>query len=905
VKAFQSTLLFGASVISLCAILPAASFAQDSVETVTVTGVRESLRDSLVMKQNSDLITENISTKDIGELPDVTIAEELDRLPGLNTTLDRGNASQAAVRGLGPRFVLGLVNGREVASSEPDQNVRWEIYPSEVVSGVQVYKSQAANILDGGIAATIDIRTVSPLDYNGPSLTLRGGPEYNEEANQLPHYSPWGMRGSASYITHLNDHFAIALGASFQREQNGYESFQGWGYNLACMPGCGNAGDVTGDGLPDSTPWGAQTEVTEIQQDRTAFMAAADWRPNSNLRIKWDGLFSGYTIHEDQLQAWYGNGTWGDWQSSSSEPTTYSPLAPPAGTSCYGAKAWAYGCVPGVSTNPNVTELGGVVVAANLPNSYADVQNTIALYSERHTLIVTGINTEWTQGDWDVKLDLSHSEAGRNNDWRAIYMDQYPQNMTFDTRAGQSPVVTVSGFGSDVANPSSQTVHTWNPSVTGPEYTRDHISAAQLDGSRAIDGSFFTAFDFGGRISDRSKNHRDFSYNLCPVTGSTVGGCTGSSADFTLPASDLSEFTVKDFTVPSMLYGRYSTLAPLVYATTAVPANSEQLPQHWKVHEEAYEGYLMAEFKSEAFGVPMNGNLGVRIANVDTTSSGYGNGLPITLKKNYTDVLPSLNMNFHLADDQIVRFGASIAVSRPPLDELRTGYSLSTSPPFTGSGGNPTLNPYRADQLDLDYEWYFHEESMFAAAAYYKHLNSFIGYGSTTQVINGITYTMYSPTNGPGGDITGLELTFQSRFYFLPGFLQNFGIYSNYAYVNSGLKEFTPVNNPLDATGLAKHTAELDLWYSAHGVEARVAYKVHSPFTIIAGWNSQSLTRLDWERTLEASLSYQWNEHIGFRLQGRNLTNEVSRSYWDNNPEELARFDTFGRSYLFDITFRE
>ncbi|MDE2110151.1 MAG: TonB-dependent receptor [Alphaproteobacteria bacterium] len=894
-KSLQRALLCGASVIAAVSAVSVSAFAQSdqsSMETVTVTGVRESLRDSLVMKQSSDLITENISTKDIGQLPDVTIAEELNRLPGLNTTLDRGNASQAAVRGLGPRFVLGLVNGREVASSEPDQNVRWEIYPSEVVSGVQVYKSQSANLLSGGIAATINIKTVDPLDYSGPSFTMRAGPEYNDEANELPHYSPWGMRGSTSYITHLSENFAIALSASFQREKNGYESFQGWGYNPATS---WNAGDVTGDGVPDATPWGAQTEVTEIQQDRTAFSGAADWRPNSNLRIKLDALYSGYTIHEDQFQAWYGNGTWGDWTSFATSPPVHTP--------CDGSAASKYGCVAGVA-NPNVTTLGGVVVAANLANSYADVQNTIALYSERHTLVVGGLNTEWTQGAWDVKLDLSHSEAARNNDWQAIYADQYPQNMTFDTRAGQSPVVTVSGGGFDVANPAAQVVHTWNPSSTGPEYTRDHISAAQLDGSRTIEGSFFTEFDFGARMSERSKNHRDFQFHLCPVTGSTVGSCSGSSADFTLPASDLSEFTVRDFSVPSMVYGKYETLAPLLFKTTAVPAGSEQLPQHWKVHEGVFEGYLMTSFKSDVMGVPMSGNLGVRISNVATTSSGYSNNLPITVKKNYTDVLPSLNLNFHLSDEQILRFGAAIAVSRPPLDELRTGFSLSTSPPYTGSGGNPFLNPYKVDQVDLDYEWYFHEEALFAAALYYKHLNSFIGYGSTTQDINGTTYTMYSPLNGPGGDVTGLELTFQSRLYFLPGFLKDFGIYSNYAYVNSGLKEFSPVNNPLDATGLAKHTAELDLWYSANDIEARIAYKVHSPFTIIAGWNSQSLTRLDWERTLEASLSYQWNDHIGFRLQGRNLTNEVSRSYWDNNPEELARFDTFGRSFLFDISYK-
>ena len=120
----------------------------------------------------------------------MTIAEELNRLPGVNTTRDRGNASQASVRGLGPRLVLGLVNGREVASSEPSQDLRWEIYPSEVLSGAEVFKTQDASLISGGIAATVDIRTLSPLDYHGPEFSLRAGPTYNEEGKDLPDYNP-------------------------------------------------------------------------------------------------------------------------------------------------------------------------------------------------------------------------------------------------------------------------------------------------------------------------------------------------------------------------------------------------------------------------------------------------------------------------------------------------------------------------------------------------------------------------------------------------------------------------------------------------------------------------------------------------------------------------------------------
>jgi iron complex outermembrane receptor protein len=197
----------------------------DTLSEIVVTGVRQAMKDSIGVKQSSDLIGDNISTAEIGQLPDVTIAEELNRLPGVNTTRDRGNASQASVRGLGPRLVLGLVNGREVASSEPSQDLRWEIYPSEVLSGAQVYKSQDAALIPGGIAATVDIRTLSPLDYKGPEFSFRAGPTYNDEGRDLPGYSPVGYRGSGGFITHINDDFAVSLAASVQRRRTAFLTF--------------------------------------------------------------------------------------------------------------------------------------------------------------------------------------------------------------------------------------------------------------------------------------------------------------------------------------------------------------------------------------------------------------------------------------------------------------------------------------------------------------------------------------------------------------------------------------------------------------------------------------------------------------------------------------------------------
>ena len=273
-----------------------------------------------------------ISGGDIGALPDVTIAESLVRLPGVNGTRDRGNQSQAAIRGLGPRLVLGLVNGREVASSEPSRNVRWEIYPSEVVSGADVYKSQSADLVAGGVAGTIDIKTIRPLNYSGPELLVRGGGVYYEAGGDIPDYDPMGYRGSGSFTHSIGDNFAFNLGASVQRQKNAFPSFQGWGFNDGTINPGNATGDLDGDGAPNPTPWGAQTEVKKLTEDRLGVSGAIGWRVGDNFELNLDALYSKFTIDEDQNQAWYGrNGTTGNWANGNagcynSTPSDYTTV---------------------------------------------------------------------------------------------------------------------------------------------------------------------------------------------------------------------------------------------------------------------------------------------------------------------------------------------------------------------------------------------------------------------------------------------------------------------------------------------------------------------------------------------------------------------------------------------------
>jgi TonB-dependent receptor len=203
----------------------------------------------------------------------------------------------------------------------------------------------------------------------------------------------------------------------------------------------------------------------------------------------------------------------------------------------------------------------------------------------------------------------------------------------------------------------------------------------------------------------------------------------------------------------------------------------------------------------------------------------------------------------------------------------------------------------------VSFEYYFAKEALAAVAVFYKDVDSHIGYTTEPVTIDGVTYAVTGPFNGDGGPISGVEVTFQTPFSFVDA-LRHFGIYMNYAYVNTEVKEFYPAPNPLPIEGYAENTATADLWFNNAGWEARLGYKYHSPFSIIAGWNGSDVRTLGEETILDFSTSYQVNDAFGIRFQVNNLTNEPLRITRDNSVDRLGSYDVYGRRAMLDFTFK-
>ena len=144
--------------------------------TIVITGIRRSLQDSIEIKRNSASVVEAVSAEEIGKLPDVSIAESIARLPGIAAQRVAGRAEVISIRGFSPDFTTVLLNGRQQASSGFNRAVEFDQYPSELLGSVVVYKTPDASIAGMGLAGTVDMRTIRPLDYGkrAIALNLRG-----------------------------------------------------------------------------------------------------------------------------------------------------------------------------------------------------------------------------------------------------------------------------------------------------------------------------------------------------------------------------------------------------------------------------------------------------------------------------------------------------------------------------------------------------------------------------------------------------------------------------------------------------------------------------------------------------------------------------------------------------------
>jgi len=398
-----------------------------------------------------------------------------------------------------------------------------------------------------------------------------------------------------------------------------------------------------------------------------------------------------------------------------------------------------------------------------------------------------------------------------------------------------------------------------------------------------------------------------------------------------------------------------STYLETVWAGAGVPNVTEQFFKDnlssFSVTERTTATYLMLDL-----GQPSNRfhvNFGVRLVNTDLTVNGgqsapsptyYGtaswngvdsNVIPVTTKRNYTDVLPSFNFVLDLTDTQLVRFGAARVVSPQDLFLLGLGNSYNFTRNTTrvqpngtvggfefinGASGNPNLDPYRASQFNLSYENYFAPGALVAVAPFYKQVDSFIEVQSIPTFVKddfgGTTGNITEPVNAGKGRIYGLEVSGQYSFGdSIAPWLTGLGFAGNYTYSKSQTNsQVTSFSHDAGIPGVALNAYTGTLFYERFGFSTRLSYswrdkavndsQVGATFPIPdAQIKGGELIGQVFEAAygqLDAQIGYDFNKHVGIFASAQNLTDSAQHTYlqWPNEP---FTYDDSGRRFFLGV----
>ena len=219
----KRSLLMGVGVSTLA--LSQASLAQDNSDEIVVTGTRQVIQDAIKLKRQATTVVDGLSADEIGELPALSIAEALEQITSVGSQREGSGATEVSIRGLGPFLGSTVINGREATNGSGDRSVNFGQFPSELFNTIEVFKTQEASFIEGGVAGQIALSTVKPLDYGKRRVQLQAkGNLQPDNLNIDDRDRTVGYRLTGSYVDQWEGNkfgeFGLSIGGQIQRRPN-------------------------------------------------------------------------------------------------------------------------------------------------------------------------------------------------------------------------------------------------------------------------------------------------------------------------------------------------------------------------------------------------------------------------------------------------------------------------------------------------------------------------------------------------------------------------------------------------------------------------------------------------------------------------------------------------------------
>ncbi|MEW6998563.1 TonB-dependent receptor [Colwelliaceae bacterium BS250] len=937
------------------------------IETIEVTGVRSQLSDALLKKRMQNTIGEAISADDIGTLPALDLAEALQVIPGVQVNRENDDGAfrsgEISLRGLPGSFTAVTANGQTFAapsgSVRPEQGVPnpFSAFASGVFDGVWVSKSQRADLIEGGIAGTVDKKLAHALSKKD-GFVVRATATYEEAMDETsPNYFISGTK-------HLiEDRLAVTFkfdrqDEEFRRDNINFTRYQA--LNTGRFPGLEDWKAENNINAEDEVliPGGLR-QYSELRSGRRdSFTGNIEFQATDNLKVGADLLYTDRDLDintEILLTSTHGGTT-------DITPTSTPFLGftdPQSGKKSY--------VLPGYDfENVNMNE-------GQRAGKFEQESKGLFLYAQ------------YDQDDWVIDVSLAHSEATflrmQNNVQTQFRAEggSRTNGVTGSINSGSGNIsdyeLSISGLNTnlDVPYAISSTPYDDNfaSSTEGPrqrffsagnEVYRDRTDTGfNIDIEKTVDLGPIDSVKFGGRYNEQEIESHIFYMGVAGLSTAGLsndlfavpegvknndffgGGASGAFTDGwrTLVPNVNDAWFVDGVDNPLGLATSPHTGA--IYLMNKNSMNQRGLDQSGDTKTKITALYAMANLDSEVFGLNMRGNVGVRYVNTDLDGTGvstvngqYEQG---TAKSSYDNFLPAINLSFELQEDLYLRVAYSKALNRPNPAGFTPGTSI-TETEYDGEDPDglgkveivlpgTDLDAYTADNYDMSLEWYNTESSLISLALYRKEVEGYYdresycpqdggGYGYGTMELVDIGGGGFDCVSSEGYKmniskvvnldetitIDGIELSAQQDLSFLDGWVSHFGVLASLSLIDFDGED--EEGEPLDIPKISDKSYNIVGYWDNGTFSTRLAYNWRSEYALQgAGSFTGIADRKVKERgQFDLSLRYNVNDNLILSLSGFNLTDELYEEYQSENPDmnRLTAYD--GRTYKASVTYK-
>ena len=854
-----------------------------SLEALLNTGFRASLIKAIEAKRAAKGSQDTIVAEDIADFPDLNLAESIQRMPGVSITREGGEGRQISLRGVGPEFTQVQINGMEAlakttspmdsrGSLRRDRAFDFNIFASEMFSQINIYKSHAANLDEGGIGGTVGLYTAKPFDFDEQKMVVSGSLGTNS------HTSDSSPRVNAFYTNNWGNFGVLASIFYSERDtaEKGVNTFR-W-RQRSTTNYADTIDDETAQKLEDGDLWfarGNRLSVWENTQERIGLNLAFQVEPMEDMTIGFTALYA--ELNNDR--------------------TEYH-------ISTRGSSSTAVGRVEEIRTR---------LVDGHEEVVYGRFSDVTIGTETRVDIVDTTFEQYVLDGTWEfapswtakAMIGIAESEVDQPRRDKVYYQTRDGQALTTDYSDRHNGDIN---FEFDTTDSS---LWRFRDIDLRDEEFSDEIFTAKLDFAFEIDDISKVTFGVSHKTyENKGRSTRDENYISRRDTPQNNGELDVEDFYFVYREHDDANWgSVRDVDAVLNFFGLDGNLG------------YNNPPD--KVEEDTSAIYVQYDIDTDIAGIPVRADVGLRYFSTDATYSGFLNGELTDLEHTYSKVLPSLNVAFEVIPDVIGRFSYSQNITRPYLADARPSMNLNTGDQRFSINGNPELEPFEADNFEISAEWYFSEAGFLAVGLFYKDISGFtdsvtsdVRYGDIgipldllpdDQTADTI-YTYSRLENAEEATIKGLEVTLQRDFDFLPAPFNRLGMVGNFTLARGeanyrnvqGTGEVVEKNFP----GLSELGYNLTVYYEGDGWGARMAAAYRDEYIQFVEPGLRDEDERGFLETLNVDFTayYQVNDNLKVSLEGINITDEEERQYSDSS-QRLYNTTTAGRTFNLGVAY--